>query len=116
MSSAERPDRRRLRLASHAECQDKSGPFAWLGGLNASWPRTASCLGVFLLAAAMLSPLAWTSVPALVDYPNHLARMWILVHCARIPALARNYVVHWRVLPDMAMDFVVPALARMMPV
>ena len=33
-----------------------------------------------LLGALVLSPLLWVSVPPLVDYPNHLARMWILVH------------------------------------
>lgn len=64
----------------------------------------------------MLSPLLQAIVPPLVDYPNNLARMWILVHGAAIPALARNYMVHWRILPDLAMDFVVPALARAMPV
>ncbi len=77
------------------------------------WARVAICVA---LAAATLSPLLWASVPPLVDYPNHLARMWILVHRTEIPELARNYVVHWRLLPDMAMDFVVPALALAMPV
>jgi hypothetical protein len=64
----------------------------------------------------VLSPLLWVTVPPLVDYPNNLARMWILVHSTAIPALARNYVAHWRILPDLAMDFVIPALARIMPV
>jgi hypothetical protein len=74
-------------------------------------------LGLYVvLSAAMLSPLLWASVPALVDYPNHLARMWILVHRTDIPELARDYVVHWRILPDLAMDLVVPALSRVIPV
>src|ERR1700688_3465258 len=74
-------------------------------------------LGLYVvLSAAMLSPLLWASVPPLVDYPNHLARMWILVHRTDIPELARNYVVHWRILPDMAMDLVVPTLSLAMPV
>ena len=30
------------------------------------------------LCAFALSPLLWVRVPPLVDYPNHLARMWIL--------------------------------------
>jgi hypothetical protein len=63
-----------------------------------------------------LSPLLWVRVPPLVDYPNHLARMWILVHGAEIPELAANYAVHWRILPDLAMDLVVSALSRVMPV
>jgi hypothetical protein len=74
-------------------------------------------LGLYaVLGAATLSPLLWAAVPPLVDYPNHLARMWILVHRTEIPELARNYVVHWRILPDLAMDFVVPVLATVMPV
>src|ERR1700688_1131030 len=74
-------------------------------------------LGLYVvLGAATLSPLLWASVPPLVDYPNHLTRMWILVHRTESPELARNYVVHWRVLPDLAMDFVIPALSMAMPV
>jgi hypothetical protein len=69
-----------------------------------------------LLGAVALSPLLWARVPPLVDYPNHLARMWILVYGAEIPDLVSNYVVHWRVLPDLAMDLVVPVLSAAMPV
>ena len=68
------------------------------------------------LGAITLSPLLWVRVPPLVDYPSHLARMWILVHGAEIPELARNYTVHWRLLPDLAMDLIVPALSKMMTV
>lgn len=70
----------------------------------------------FLLVGLTLSPLLWTRIPALVDYPNHLARMWILVHGSDIPALAANYVAHWRLLPDLAMDLVVPPLAHLIGV
>ena len=63
-----------------------------------------------------LSPLLWVRIPPLVDYPNHLARMWILVHGAEIPELAASYAVHWRILPDLAMDLVVSALSWVMPV
>jgi hypothetical protein len=74
-------------------------------------------LALYLVfGAAMLCPLLWATVPPLVDYPNHLARMWILVHHAAIPELARNYIVSWRLLPDMAMDLVVPALAQVVSV
>ena len=84
-------------------------------------PRTLgkiqATLSVYLfLAAAMLWPLLYATIPPLVDYPNHLARMWILVNDAAIPELARNYIVSWRILPDMAMDLVVPALAQVMTV
>jgi hypothetical protein len=68
------------------------------------------------LGAVTLSPLLWVRVPPLVDFPSHIARMWILVHGAEIPELARNYTVHWRLLPDLAMDLIVPVLSTMMTV
>ena len=68
-----------------------------------------------VLCALALSPLLWAAVPPLVDYPDHLARMWVLLHAKDIPALASNYIVDWRLLPNLAMDLVVPALAQLMP-
>ncbi len=68
------------------------------------------------MGSITLSPLLWVRVPPLVDYPSHLARMWILVHGAEIPELARNYTVHWRLLPDLAMDLIVPVLSTVMTV
>ncbi|HEY1299315.1 MAG TPA: hypothetical protein VGF07_02395, partial [Stellaceae bacterium] len=81
-------------------------------------PRKPLRLGLLyaICGAVVLSPLLCARVPPLVDYPNHLARAWILVHRAQIPALAANYIVQWRVLPDLAMDFVVSALAHIVPV
>jgi len=75
------------------------------------------CLAIFvILSAATLSPLLWIQVPPLVDYPNHLARMWILIHGTQTPELASNYSVDWRMVPNLAMDLVVFGLSRTMPV
>ena len=60
----------------------------------------------------LATPLLWAAVPALVDYPDHLARIWIITHTHDIPALAANYSVHWRVLPNLALDIVASALAQ----
>jgi hypothetical protein len=73
----------------------------------------ATYAAVLVLA---ISPLFWVTIPALVDYPNHLARMWILAHDRDIPALAQNYVTDWRILPDLAMDLIVPPLAHLVGV
>src|SRR5437667_8554931 len=70
---------------------------------------------VLVLVCLTLSPLLWAAVPPLVDYPNHLARMWILAQNGTVPELAQNYVVAWRLLPNLAMDLIVPALAQIMP-
>jgi len=63
-----------------------------------------------ILMAVALSPLCWGSIPPLVDYPIHLARMQILAHAADMPALAANYQPTWRLLPNLAMDLIVPSL------
>src|SRR6202023_2867317 len=41
---------------------------------------------------------------------------WILLNDGQIPELADNYVVHWRLLPNLAMDLVVPLLAHIVPI
>lgn len=71
-------------------------------------------LAYLLVGGLALSPLFFVTVPALVDYPNHLARMWILAHPHA--AAAQNYAAHWQLLPTLAMDLVVPALAQIMPI
>jgi hypothetical protein len=80
-------------------------------------PRKALRLALYVLFGGLtIAPLFWVRVPALVDYPNHLARMWILAQHGRIPTLSANYSIDWRILPDLAMDLVVPPLAQIMPI
>jgi hypothetical protein len=63
-----------------------------------------------VLVALTLSPLLFASIPPLVDYPDHLARMWILAHGSE------NYQANWYLLPALAMDLIVPPLGHIMPV
>lgn len=67
------------------------------------------------LLAVALVPLGLASIPPLLDYPNHLARMHILVHGAQSAALQASYAVNWAPLPNLAMDALVPAFAAVMP-
>ena len=71
-------------------------------------------LAFALLFALSCAPLLLTELPPLLDYPNHLARMYLLAH---LPAadLARYYIVEWAPIPDLGMDAVVPFLAQVMP-
>lgn len=69
-----------------------------------------------LLAIIALVPLLAVTVPPLVDYPNHLARMYILSHWADDAALRQNYVIDWKLHPNMAMELLVPTLARFMSI
>jgi hypothetical protein len=73
-----------------------------------------------LLFAALC---AVTAVPVLIcdtlplfDYPNHLARMHVLVAWHESEPLQRFYVIAWRPLPNLAMDLLVPLLAKAMPI
>jgi hypothetical protein len=71
--------------------------------------RAAAYVG---LCALTLLPLFLVSIPPLVDYPNHLARMSILLSAGDDPTLSANYEPHWRLLPNLAMDLIVPPLAH----
>jgi hypothetical protein len=85
----------------------------WVGWVEA---RRWAVLALYLaLTGIALYPVLSVAVPPLVDYPNHLARMHVLANWASDPALQQNYVVNWRLLPNMAEDLIVPLLARFMP-
>jgi hypothetical protein len=68
-----------------------------------------------LLLVLSAGPIFSTTLPPILDYPNHLARMHILVENGASPTLDQFYAVHWAALPNLAMDVIVPPLARVMP-
>lgn len=72
-------------------------------------------LALPLVLALLAAPLALTDIPPLLDYPNHLARMHVIAAHASDPAVAAIYDLRWRLIPNIGMDLVVPALARVMP-
>ena len=66
--------------------------------------------GIFLVIFAALYSIAQitlylTDVTPLLDYPNHLARMHILLNIAHSYDLQRFYEIQWAVIPNLAMDF-----------
>ncbi len=82
-----------------------------------AWARPASDRSVpivvfALLAAASLLPVLLTPIPAMVDYPNHLARMYILSQNGT-PDANPYYEVAWALYPNLAMDLLVPQMARL---
>jgi len=68
-----------------------------------------------LLAAASLLPVLLTPIPAMVDYPNHLARMYILSRNGT-PDANPYYEVAWALYPNLAMDLLIPQIARLISV
>jgi hypothetical protein len=78
-------------------------------------PSSVTLFFAFLFALA-LGPVLWWSIPAaMVDYPNHLARMFVLARDGTAQAHP-YYQVTWNVIPNLAMDLLVPRLGRLIGV
>jgi hypothetical protein len=63
----------------------------------------------------LLLPFALVDVPPVLDYPNHLARMFVLAHPGD-PILSRFYAPHWAVLPNLGFDVIGVVLLKVLPV
>jgi hypothetical protein len=74
--------------------------------------RSVAIVVFVLLTAASLLPVLLTPIPAMVDYLNHLARMYILSQNGA-PDANPNYEVAWALYPNLAMDLLVPQIARL---
>jgi hypothetical protein len=72
----------------------------------------AGCAG---LAAALVVPFFLTQIPPVLDYPNHLARAFVLAFGQHDPWLSRMYEAHWRILPNLAVDLILPPLLQVLP-
>ena len=68
-----------------------------------------------LLLGASLGPVLLAPIPAMVDYPNHLARMYILSR-AGTPEANPFYQIEWALYPNLAMDLLIPRMARLVGV
>lgn len=65
----------------------------------------------FLFVLAQL-PIWLNEFLPLQDYPNHLARMFVILNYHNDPFLQEYYRVHFGILPNLAMDIIVPILAK----
>ena len=77
--------------------------------------RRAWWTALLLLCATLTAPLLLVDVPPLLDYPNHLARM-VLLAWPHDPILSRLATPHWAIIPDLAIDLVLPPLLQVLPV
>jgi len=77
--------------------------------------RSVAIVVFVLLTAVSLLPVLLTPIPAMVDYPNHLARMYILSRNG-VPDANPYYEVAWALYPNLAMDLLVPQMARLISV
>ncbi|WP_347338507.1 hypothetical protein [Bradyrhizobium nitroreducens] len=65
-----------------------------------------------LLAVGSLLPTLLVPIPAMGDYVNHLARMYLLSEMGATDANP-YYEAAWAFYPNLAMDLVVPRMARL---
>ena len=77
-------------------------------------PDARAGIRVILVGMALLAlfsvPIFSTVLPPLFDYPNHLARFWLLLTGGNA-----FYAVRWAPLPNLGGDLIVPLLARLLP-
>lgn len=85
------------------------GRLLWPAGWAARAFIGCSCLTILI-------PFLAVSVPPLVDYPNHLARFWLLTGGANTPALSPFYVVDWsKASTNIGVDLFVAGLGAVAP-
>ncbi len=75
-------------------------------------PGAIIAVTLVLATALAVSPILVFPLPPLEDYPNHLARMHVILNVGADPDLSRYYEIHWQIIPNLVMDLVVPPLAR----
>jgi hypothetical protein len=78
--------------------------------------RWAWWAAVLSLCGVLVGPLFIVDMPPLVDYPNHLARAFVLTSLPSDPVLATFYAAHWTIIPNLATDLIAPPLMRVLPV
>ncbi len=63
-----------------------------------------------VMLTALLVPIMATEMPPLTDYPNHLARCYLLAYGHSDPILSQMFSAHWQVIPNIAVDLILPAM------
>src|SRR5229473_4925489 len=79
-----------------------------------NFPRLVALL---ILAAALLAPIWIAAFPPLLDYPNHLARAFVLAHLNDPHfAFRQFYRADWGAYPYLGMDASLAVLGRLFPI
>ena len=74
-------------------------------------------MALFVALILLISIPIWTHpLPPLSDYVNHLARMQVIAELSSNHPIGRFYELQWQVIPNLAMDIIVPPLARLVNV
>lgn len=105
-------------MSANAGTLDKawSGPSAKRRIVALADSRAGWWIACAAICVVLLVPLCLVDVPPLLDYPNHLARMYVLAFGAADPILSHMYAQHWAIIPNLAIDLVLPALLHVVPI
>jgi hypothetical protein len=69
-------------------------------------------LSLCLVGALLCLPVLSSAYAPLVDYPNHLARVYILYHYDETPAFQQRYDKIFEPIPNVAIDLIMVSLQR----
>ena len=75
-------------------------------------PTSLWLLTALALAIALALPFFLVDVPPILDYPNHLARYFVLAHPGD-PVLSQMYLSRWGLFPNLGMDVLGAGLLRL---
>src|SRR6202171_548141 len=74
-------------------------------------------VAAFILAATLLAPIWIVAFPPLLDYPNHLARSFVLAHLNDPKfTFSKFYRADWGAYPYLGMDASLALLSRLLPI
>ena len=59
------------------------------------WPERAVQISLFVFVAWALAMVFLVDIPPILDYPNHLARIWLISGGANDPAVSQIYALDW---------------------
>lgn len=76
------------------------------------WPSRLWLLTALALTIALAVPFFLVDVPPVLDYPNHLARYFVLAH-PDDPILSQMYQPRWGLMPNLGMDLLGAGLLRL---
>ena len=80
--------------------------------------RERSTIALLTIALAALAvPVLLAPIPPLLDYPNHLVRLWLIAGGANSPPLSEMYAVSWSsAYTNVGIDYLGAALGRFLPI
>lgn len=79
-------------------------------------PDRLTAMLPWLVGLLIILPLAFTDIPPLGDYPNHLARVTIMAALPNDPILSQFFEASYRPIPNLAFDLIVGPLSTILGV